>query len=107
MTCQTCGGNGFTREGVVTITCQECACPDVDEINPAHYKKGSTETFDYIIDVVRELPSDEAYMVGNIIKYVSRYRQKHPDPRTDIEKARWHLNRLRNLLIAKAAAGES
>tara|TARA_R100000700_G_scaffold20517_1_gene27263 strand:+ start:5063 stop:5383 length:321 start_codon:yes stop_codon:yes gene_type:complete len=106
MSCEKCDDKGIVREGVATITCENCDCPDVDEINPAHYKKGSVETFDYIIDVVRDLPADEAYMVGNIIKYVSRYREKHPDPRTDIEKARWHLNRLRNLLIAKDAASE-
>jgi len=46
-------------------------------------------------------------MVGNIIKYVSRYRDKHPNPRTDIDKAKWYLNRLRNLLIAKEAERES
>jgi len=107
MTCSTCGGNGFTRDGNMTFTCRDCVVPDVDQVNPAHYQKGSTETIDYIIDAVRDLPADEAYMVGNIIKYVSRYREKHPDPRTDIEKARWYLNRLRNLLIAKDAARES
>ena len=107
MSCTKCDDKGIVREGPVTVTCENCDCPDVDEINPAHYQKGSTETFDYIIDVVRELPGDEAAIVSNIIRYVSRYRLKHEDPRTDIEKARWYLNRLRNLLIAKDAARES
>ena len=107
MSCDKCDGKGIVREGVATVTCDNCDCPDVDEINPSHYKKGSIETFDYIIDVVRELPGDEAAIVSNIIRYVSRYRQKHDNPRTDIEKARWYLNRLRNLLLAKDAARES
>lgn len=105
MTCGYCAGLGYTQDGAILTDCEKCQ--PTDPINPPHYRKGGTEVFDYIIDVTRDLPGDEAVMVGNIIKYVSRYRDKHPNPRTDIDKAKWYLNRLRNLLIAKEAQGES
>jgi hypothetical protein len=44
-------------------------------------------------------------MVAPVIKYLSRYREKHPAPLTDLRKAKWYLNRLINLMIAKEAAG--
>jgi hypothetical protein len=105
MTCGYCAGLGYTQEGAIATDCTKCATSDA--INPLHYRKGDKEVFDYIIDVTRDLPGDEAVMIGNIIKYVSRYRDKHPDPRTDIDKAKWYLNKLRNLLIAKEPQGES
>lgn len=105
MTCGYCAGLGYTQDGAILTDCTECKASD--PINPSHYLKGNKEVFDYIIDVTRDLPGDEAVMVGNIIKYVSRYRDKHPNPRTDIDKAKWYLNRLRNLLIAKEAQSES
>ena len=78
---------------------------DESVINPAHYQKqNGTETIDYIVECCRDIPGDEAVFVGNAIKYISRYREKNPErPQEDIEKAQWYLNRLRNLLVAKAA----
>jgi hypothetical protein len=105
MSCGYCADLGYTQDGAILTDCVKCGTPDA--INPSHYLKGNKEVFDYIIDATRDLPGDEAVMVGNIIKYVSRYRDKHPNPRTDIDKAKWYLNRLRNLLIAKEAERES
>jgi hypothetical protein len=82
-----------------------CAVCNSDEINPPHYIKGGHEVFDFIVDVCRDLPGEEAAMVAPVIKYLSRYRQKHPNPLTDLRKAKWYLNRLINLMIAKEAAG--
>lgn len=107
VTCKVCNGNGYTRGNGYTSTC--VACCDPDEINPAHYKKGidgDSEVFDFIVNVCRALPGDEAAIVGPTIKYLSRYRHKHPEPLTDLRKAKWYLNRLINLLIAKEAAGK-
>ena len=39
-----------------------------DLISPAHYKRGRLETVDVIMDIVRDLPGDEAILVGNAIK---------------------------------------
>jgi len=57
-----------------------------DHINPSHYKQGSIETIEYILD------QDMNYLEGNIIKYVSRYKYKNG--LEDLEKAQWYLNKL-------------
>mgnify|MGYP001289210061 FL=1 len=70
-----------------------------EKINPTYYKQGKYETIDVILDVTKNLPGDEAYLVGNIIKYVSRYNLKNGIE--DIEKARWYAKRLSRLLKEK------
>lgn len=55
---------------------------------PAHYQRGGIETIDYI----RATLGDEgfaAYCLGNVLKYVSRFRDK--DGVQDLEKARVYL----------------
>ena len=56
-----------------------------DNINPSYYKKG-IETTDYIVS------HDMNYVEGNIIKYVTRYKEKNG--LQDLLKAEWYLNRL-------------
>ena len=56
-----------------------------DKINPPYYKKG-IETTDYIVS------HDMNYVEGNIIKYVTRYKDK--GGLQDLLKAEWYLNRL-------------
>ena len=103
MTCKICNGNGYTRQGDTTSTCTVCCTPD--EINPPHYQLADDrEVIDCVVDICRDLPGDEAGFVRPIIEYISRYRKKHDDPLTDLRKAKWNLNRLINLLIAKEAA---
>lgn len=71
-----------------------------DPINPAHYRQGGIETYDFI----------EAkglnYAEGNVVKYVTRWRQKGGVE--DLEKARWYLDRLiqdaRNERVAERQA---
>lgn len=70
-----------------------------EKINPTYYKQGKYETIDVILDVTKNLPGDEAYLIGNIIKYVSRYNPKNGIE--DIEKARWYAKRLSRLLKEK------
>ena len=77
-----------------------------DLISPAHYKRGKLETVDVIMDVVRDLPGDEAILVGNAIKYLSRYRFKHGvSPLQDAQKAEWYVQKLVALLKTKPSAG--
>jgi hypothetical protein len=62
-----------------------------NNISPSHYKNGGIETIDYI----RAKTSDEqfhGYLVGNIIKYISRFENKNGTE--DLKKAQWYLNRL-------------
>jgi hypothetical protein len=56
-----------------------------DKINPSYYKKG-IETTDYIVS------HNMNYIEGNIIKYVTRYKEKNG--LQDLLKAEWYLNRL-------------
>ena len=56
-----------------------------DKINPAYYRKG-IETTDYIVS------HSMNYLEGNIIKYVTRYKDK--GGLEDLKKAEWYLTRL-------------
>ena len=64
-----------------------------DVVNhPKHYTQGKFETIDVILDTVQHLNGKEAYLTGNIIKYLHRYNFKNGTQ--DLEKARWYLNKL-------------
>ena len=71
----------------------------MDKINPRYYKRGKFETIDVILDVTQHLDGDEAYLIGNVIKYVSRYDEKNGIE--DLRKAKWYLNKLIELLKEK------
>ena len=63
----------------------------VDMVNsPEHYNKAGIET----IDIIQSVTGDgfEAYLQGNILKYMCRYKYKNG--LEDLEKAQWYLNRL-------------
>lgn len=76
--------------------------PTVDHINPDHYQFGRIQTKDFIRLVTRELDGDEGWCVSNIIKYVSRYRRKHPqDPTRDLKKIAWYLEELIQIIEEK------
>ena len=62
-----------------------------DNINrPSHYRKNRIER----IDAIKSSLGDgyESYLVGNIIKYMWRYR--HKNGLEDLEKAQWYLKEL-------------
>jgi hypothetical protein len=65
-----------------------------DPVNrPAHYTSGKIEVIDFIED--KEL----GFHLGNVVKYVARAGKKDPSKEVqDLEKARWHLDRLINKL---------
>ena len=60
---------------------------------PDHYMKTSAETIDTIKGA---LTTEEyhAYLVGNILRYMCRYKYKG-DPQKELAKADWYLQRLR------------
>lgn len=64
---------------------------EVDNINPMHYKAGGIETIDYIQSKMTA-EAFEGYLQGNVIKYISRYRNKNGIE--DLHKAEWYLTRL-------------
>lgn len=57
-------------------------------ISPAHYTAGNIETIDYIRD---KLTKEQfiGYCIGNVLKYVSRYRLK--GGKEDLQKAQVYL----------------
>lgn len=81
----------------------------LDQVNPKHYRKGNgVETIDYILAICRDLPGDEAVLVGNIIRYISRYKEKHPKaPEVDVKKAQWYIERLLEVLSKKSSKTET
>ena len=62
-----------------------------DMVNsPAHYNKAGIETIDMIESVTGD--GFEAYLQGNILKYLCRYKYKNGVE--DLKKAQWYLNKL-------------
>ena len=65
----------------------------MDKINnPPHYNYSSIET----IDIIKNSMDDnmyQGYLVGNVLKYVCRYKYKGEEL-NDLKKARWYLTRL-------------
>ena len=62
-----------------------------DNVNhPAHYM-GNVEVIDYIYDKLTT-EQFEGYLVGNVIKYISRYRKKNGVE--DLAKCQWYLDKL-------------
>lgn len=69
------------------------AAQDPDPVNhPQHYTRGGVECIDAIAAAVQDLPGKEAWLVGQVIKYVWRYKWKNGAE--DLEKARFYLDRL-------------
>lgn len=64
---------------------------NVDNVNHPNHYLGNVEVIDYIED---KLTSEqfEGYLVGNVIKYLSRYQKKNG--LEDLQKGRWYLNKL-------------
>lgn len=58
--------------------------------HPSHYL-GNVEVIDYIEDKL-SFDQFEGYLVGNVIKYLSRYQKKNG--LEDLKKGRWYLNKL-------------
>src|SRR5690625_2765524 len=103
MTCQRCGSNKLVEEihsEKGRHVCMMCGFPNTKEddmVNhPKHYTQGKYETIDVILDITQQLPGPQGYLVGNIIKYLSRYHFKNG--KQDLEKARWYLNKLLEIM---------
>ena len=58
--------------------------------SPAHYKRGGMECIEVIRAICEDLDGVEAYYVGNILKYVWRFKGKNGVE--DLKKARKYLD---------------
>lgn len=63
----------------------------VDNVNHPNHYLGNVEVIDYIEDKLTT-EQFEGYLVGNVIKYLSRYQKKNG--LEDLQKGRWYLNKL-------------
>ena len=60
--------------------------------HPAHYTRGKYEAINIILDFLANsgLEPDEAYLVGNVFKYLLRF--PHKGKGEDLQKAKVYLN---------------
>lgn len=66
---------------------------EMDNVNkPQHYTYGNYECIDVIKEITKDLTGEEAFCIGNAIKYL--WRWKHKNGIEDVKKARWYLDRL-------------
>lgn len=59
---------------------------------PEHYTYGSIECIDVIKEATRDLRGEEAFCIGNAIKYL--WRWKHKNGLEDLRKAQWYISRV-------------
>ena len=68
-----------------------------DQVNhPSHYTQSSIEVIDILDSILSSQPKlnpYEGFLLGNIIKYLSRLTLKSK-PIQDANKAKWYLNKL-------------
>lgn len=60
--------------------------------HPPHYNSGKNECIEAIESATMGKNGFEAYLVGNIIKYLFRYNQKNGIQ--DLQKAKWYVDKL-------------
>lgn len=66
---------------------------EMDNVNkPQHYTYGKYECIDVIKEITKDLTGEEAFCIGNAIKYL--WRWKHKNGIEDVKKAKWYLDRL-------------
>lgn len=64
----------------------------MDKVNhPAHYTSTKIKTIDIIQDKLTA-EAFEGFCIGNVLKYLTRYRQKNG--LEDLQKARWYLDKI-------------
>lgn len=61
-------------------------------IRPSHYRKGDLECMDVIIAMTADHSGEEGFMIGNVIKYLWRWKEKNGVE--DLKKAREYLDRV-------------
>lgn len=63
-----------------------------DPVNkPEHYTYGNFECIDVLEDILKDCTGQESFCIGNVIKYLWRYKRKNGVQ--DLEKAKWYLEK--------------
>lgn len=88
----------YSKECKDAIDCEEGS---LDLVNfPPHYNQSLIQPIDVIEDW------DLNYNLGNVVKYINRYRYKGT-PLQDLKKAQWYLDRFINLIERGEFVGEN
>lgn len=75
-----------------------------DSVNhPRHYNQGSIETIQFVDQVCAHYFGDEAFSVGNALRYLARAPHKS-NKLEDIKKAVWYLNHAIDMIVSKEKA---
>lgn len=61
----------------------------VDATNPSYYRAGGVE----VIDFIQYNYGLDSFTLGNAVKYLARAGKKSSDPRDDLKKAIWYIER--------------
>jgi hypothetical protein len=70
-----------------------------DNVNhPNHYCQNGLESIDVIKAFTADLKGEAAFCAGNTIKYILRFH--HKNGKEDLEKAKWYINRLEEVLYS-------
>lgn len=80
------------EEGSCEDACEQCdgSCEESDEVNePPHYLMGKVQCVDAIESAVVGLVGIEAFLAGNVMKYLWRHEWK--DGSKDLAKCHWYL----------------
>jgi hypothetical protein len=64
--------------------------------HPSHYSGDTMEVIDVINEFTKDCNGAESFYVGNIIKYICRYKKKNG--LEDLKKAEWYLGTLINMM---------
>jgi hypothetical protein len=65
----------------------------MDNLNPSYYANKKIQPIDYI------LSNDLNFLEGNVIKYITRYKEKNGVE--DLRKASWYLEKLISEVVAR------
>ena len=82
----------FVRQSNCEVVSEESEGQPNMVDHPPHYNYGDIEVIDYIEQVTDVYPGKQAYLAGNIVKYISR--APHKNGIEDAKKAKWYLERL-------------
>jgi Protein of unknwon function (DUF3310) len=75
-----------------------------DSVNhPPHYNQDPIETIDFVDQTCRHYPGEEAFSIGNALRYLARGPHKN-NKIEDVRKAIWYLNHAATLMEAKEQA---
>jgi hypothetical protein len=95
-------------EGSCEDACEQCdgSCEESDEVNqPDHYLMGKVQCVDAIESAVVGLVGIEAFLAGNVMKYLWRHEWK--DGSKDLAKCHWYLCALMEARATREAEDDS